>query len=147
MREINDAFRLLAASLDSESGAAAVVVAPRHAGSGLSRADIDAMVAAMNRSSEWSLWPRMSRDRWLSVAVVMAYVIVATAILPGHASQEAGIGRAVGTALGYFWLPLYLIWTAESDDSTRDTRVVLRTIGWVLMAVPALMVPLIWAWG
>src|SRR6185295_11632380 len=69
MRRINDAFRLVASSLESTPPAAqepraARWAGPRRPARGMSREEIEEMVASINRANEWTLWPRMSRDRW-----------------------------------------------------------------------------------
>jgi len=138
MRDINDAYRLLVAQTGARPDPDAVAAAPAPAASGLSRKDIAGIVASINRSTAWSLWPKMSLDRWLSVAVVIGYFVVATDFfLPPARTVGAEIHRAVGKSLGYFWLPLFFIWRAEAESTPPEGRALFRAIGWLLMLAPA----------
>lgn len=89
----------------------------------------------------------MSRDRWLSVGVVIGYFFVATAFfLPPASTVGAEIHRAVGKALGYFWLPLFFIWQAEAENTPPEGRTLFRAIGWLLMLAPAVLGAIWWMW-
>lgn len=146
MRAISDAYHILAAALETSAPIEELPITPRQTVSGLARQDIDEIIASVNRARAWSLRPRMSLSRWLSVWALIGYFLLATAILPGEAAAYRGIASAVGRASRYFWLPLFLIWSAEAEGKPREWLLVFRTIGWILMAAPALVGAVLWAW-
>jgi hypothetical protein len=145
MREINGAYRLVAFTLASDAqssddtSVACVTPATKSPSpdAGMSPDRIGRIVAAIKCTNSWSLWPRMSRSRWTSVGVLLGYVVVAAAILPSEGSASASVTHAAGRALGYFWLPLFLIWRADNDASSREARLVFQVMGWILMVAPA----------
>jgi DnaJ domain len=140
MREINDAYRVVAASAQTEG----LRSAPREPGSRLSRETIDRIVASINRSSAWR--PQMTPNRWMSLSAIVIYVVVANLILSKEAADNRAVAWALGDAIAYFWLPLYLIWSSEAEDKPHQLRLLLSTIGWVLVIAPALVGAVLWAW-
>ena len=102
------------------------------------------MVDSINRFNEWSLVPRMSLNRWLSLGAIAAYLMIFSLVLPADAVNFPGIDRAIGRASFYFVLPLVFIW--GSDIESNPGRIIARTIGWILTALPAL-VTLLWVFG
>ena len=147
MREVNDAYRMVEASLGTAFPTDPTPPATRRPDYSSSREGIEEVIAAINRSTSWSLWPRMSRSRWFSAATPFVYLLLAAALLPETAAGHFEVGRAVGRAFGYFLLPLFLIWSAEGEDKTRVSRIMFQSIGWVLMSVPALILLVLWLRG
>ena len=144
MRRINDAFRLAASSLESAPPAAQEPRASRWAGPrrparGMSREEIEEMVASINRANEWTLWPRMSRDRWYSLGAV-AFYFAFESILHPAAGRMAALGVAV------VWAALFLIWAADSESAQHEARTWFRRLGWGLMAMPAVTAMLAAIW-
>jgi DnaJ domain len=145
MSEINDAYRIIVATLNASGSSGAVPASLDKNVSGLSRRSIEGIITSINRLASWSLWPEMSRSRWLSLVAFFAYFVVASVLVPGELAANREVAKAVGQALGYFSLPLFLIWTADTQES-RVSQFVFRTIGWVFMVAPALLGAVIWAW-
>lgn len=147
MRRINDAFRLVAASLEQtpqHTPPAGEAPRPRwagtrHAASRMSREEIEEMVASINRANEWTLWPRMSRDRWYSLGAVAFYFVFATVLPPA-------VGRLAALGFAFVWAALFLIWTADSERAQHEARTWFRRLGWGLMAVPAVTAMLAAIW-
>ena len=146
LRDINVAYRLVEASLVSP-------LPPDGEPSERQQSDprrftshdyVDEIVGSLNRFNEWSLLPRMSFNRWLSLGAIAIYSIIFSLLLPAYAVNFPGIGSAVGRASLYFVLPLVFIW--GSDIESNPGRIIARTIGWALMALPG-FVALVWAWG
>ena len=57
------------------------------------------------------------------------------------------VGRLAGLAFGFVWIPLFIIWNAESERMPAEARPWLRRLGWGLMALPlvfALLAALSW---
>jgi hypothetical protein len=144
MREINDAYRVVAASLNTIAQADGLRSASPEPGSRLSRETIDRIVTSINRSSAWR--PQMTPNRWMSLSAIMIYVVVANLILSKDAAENRAVARALGRAIAYFWLPLYLIWSSEAEDKPHQLQLLLGTIGWVLMIAPALVGAVLWVW-
>jgi hypothetical protein len=96
----------------------------------MSREEIEEMVASINRSNTWTLWPRMSRDRWYSLGAMAGY-LASTALLPRHVGRVAALGVLFAS------IPLCMIWMAESELVAAEARLWLRRVGWTFMAVPA----------
>jgi hypothetical protein len=146
MRRINDAFRLVASSLEPLAppapGGDAAGASPRWAGgsrtaSRMTREEIEELVASINRSNDWTLWPSVSRDRWYSLAAVAGYFML-TALLPRPAARVAALG------LLFAWIPLCIVWMADSELVSFEARQWFRRVGWALMALPLLMGVLMW---
>jgi DnaJ-like protein len=141
MREINDAYHRVSENLrlaDAVPAGPPAPVASANVVSGLSRQNIEQVISAINQGRAWTL-PRMSKSRWLSLAVLLGYTVLPQVILPTRVVARPEISRAVGMALGYFWLPLFLIWIAEADRTPVPAERVFKTIGWILMAAPAVV--------
>ena len=49
------------------------------------------------------------------------------------------MGKALGRAMAYFFLPLVAIWKAHSETTPLEVRTMLRATGWILMAAPAVV--------
>jgi hypothetical protein len=145
MRRINDAFRLVASSLEAAprpAPAAGANATPRWAGAGrtasrMTREEIEEMVASINRSNDWTLWPRISRERWYGLGAMGGYLAL-TALLPRHAARVAALGVL------FAWIPLCIVWMADSDLVPFEARRWLRRLGWGFLALPLLMAVLTW---
>ena len=146
MRRINDAFRLVASSLEHVARpappAAGAPSPPRGAGAGrtaarMTREEIEELVASINRTNDWTMWPRISSDRWYSLAAVAGYFTLTT-LLPRSAARVAALG------LLFAWVPLCILWMADSELLSFETRRWFRRVGWGLMALPLLMGALAW---
>jgi hypothetical protein len=86
----------------------------------------------------------MSVHRWLSVAAVMVYLLAAVVLFPLKPTQERGISRAIGAMFGYLLLPLYLIWTGDKESLGSFESLLCRVFGWLLMALPAILMLVLW---
>jgi hypothetical protein len=142
MRRINDAFRLVAASLEQAPEPTPPATeswrAPRWAGASrtaarMSREEIEELVASINRSNQWTFWPRMSRDRWYSLGAVAFYLVFATVLPPA-------VDRLATLAFAFVWAALFLIWGADSERAQHEARTWFRRLGWGFMALP-------WRWS
>ncbi len=146
LRNINIAYELVVTSLESAETSQAVPPANlTDRPFSLSHDQVDAIVDSINRATRISLLPEMSLHRWLSVAALVGYLVAATIILPA----EFGLGKreivkAVGLGSRYFWLPMYLIWTGDKDTRSDLESCFYRSIGWLLMALPAVVIMLLW---
>ena len=109
---------------------------------------VDAVVESINRLNSWSVVPEMSVHRWLSLGAVFVYLVVVIVVLPS-ASRHGGpaVSKAASRGLGYFWLPLYLIWAGDREDFDEIQSLCFRVSGWVLMAAPAVIGGAIWIIG
>lgn len=143
MREINNAYQVLSADFHGLSEDETASLEPPHADFFLSRGDVDNIVASINDANTWTLWPKLSLHRGLSLCVVLGYVTVAATLVLPPANVDAMIHRVFGRALVYFWLPIYLIWFAEAENTSRHGRALFLMIGWVLMLAPA-VVGVVW---
>ncbi len=142
LRNINIAYELVAASLESaepyQAGPPANIADQPFS---LSRDQVDEIVDSINRATRFSLLPEMSLHRWLSIGALVAYLVAATIALPAEFEQGGReIVKAVGLGARYFWLPLYLIWTGDKDSRSELESCFYRTIGWLLMALPAVVI-------
>jgi hypothetical protein len=143
LRDINVAYRLLEGTLESPEALEPTPIEwpPRERRAFSSRAYVDEIVDAINRFNEWTLVPDMSLNRWLSLGALALYFIVFTWLI-GSAMQYREIGRAAGAAFAYFWLPMFLIWLSDSQPSDAVDNVaaiLFRTLGWMFMALPAVL--------
>jgi hypothetical protein len=145
MSEINDAYRIVAATFNASASTGSVPASLDEDVSGPSRKSIDGIIASINRLASCSLWPEMSSSRWLSLLALIAYSLVASVMVPGELAAHREIAKAVAQAFAYFSLPLFLIWTADGQED-RVSRFAFRTIGWVFMVAPAFVGAVIWAW-
>jgi hypothetical protein len=144
MREINEAYRVVVTTLKASARTEEVPTTPGEWVPGLSRATIDGVIASINGLNSWSLRPRMSRSRWLSLSALLAYFVVPFVFL-GESAANREVARAISRALGYFLLPFFLIWMADAQES-RLSQVVFMAIGWLLMVAPAVAGVIVWAW-
>jgi putative acetyltransferase len=109
----------------------------RWSGSGrLAPEDIDGIVADMNQSSGAALIPEMTPERWLSLIAVGAYLVAAEWSASG---EGQAVAKALGRAMAYFFLPLVAIWKAQAETTPLEVRTLLRVVGWILMAAPAVV--------
>lgn len=138
MVEINEAFRTLAGSLATHRDKAEDVRRPQSPAGTLSQQDIEDIIASINRSNTWTFLPEMNVSRWLSIAALAGYVSAVSSSW-SQAIAEPAVNRALGRALAYFWLPLFVIWYADSQNTPREARIPIRMAGWILMAGPAII--------
>jgi hypothetical protein len=103
----------------------------------MSREEIEEMVASINQANQWTFWPHVSRQRSYSLGAVAGYFLLA-AMLPRHAARVAALGVL------FAWIPLCVIWMAESAYASFETQTWLRRLGWAFMALPLVMVLLAW---
>jgi hypothetical protein len=144
MRAINDAYRTVAATLKDGVRTDEVRTTIDDGVPGLSRETIDGVVASIEGLNSWSLRPQMSWSRWLSLSALVAYFVIPFIFL-GESAANREVARAISRALGYFLLPLFLIWMADAQES-RVSQVVFRAIGWLFMIAPAVVGAIVWAW-
>lgn len=110
LRDINVAYQTVARSLEStEPSRDSSVGLTADRPFSWSPERVEAVAESINRLNRLSLVPEMSLDRWLSIAAVALYVLVASVLLPAHFGQgKRELVRALALASAYFWLPLYL---------------------------------------
>ena len=94
------------------------------------------MVADMNQSAGAALIPEMTPERWLSLIAVGAFLVAAEWSASG---EGQAVGKALGRAMAYFFLPLVAIWKAHAETTPLEVRTMLRAAGWILMAAPAVV--------
>lgn len=141
LRDINIAYEIVAASLQTAEPPPVVRTEPSVAQPfSLSREQIDAIVDSINRGRRVDLLPEMSIHRWLSIAAIFVYMIGAIILFQVDPLVQSGIFRAVGAMSGYLWLPLYLIWTGDNDSRSSFECSLYRIMGWLLMALPAVLI-------
>ena len=105
-------------------------------GFSLSPEQIDGIVDSINRNNRM-FPPESALERRVSLAVVFGYFVAAVIL-----QSTGGPGLLIFSRLIlYFVLPLYLIWVHE--DPYAPSSIILRVLGWLLMAAPA-MVLLVW---
>ena len=91
----------------------------------------------MNQSSgAAALIPEMTPERWLSLIAVGAYLVAAEWSASG---EGQAVAKALGRAMAYFFLPLVAIWKAQAETTPLEVRTLLRVVGWILMAAPAVV--------
>jgi hypothetical protein len=144
MREVNRAYQIVAANLKTSVRTDEVPTTLGDGIAGLSREAVDGVVASINGLNSWSLRPRMSFSRWLSLCAILAYLVIPFISL-GESAANREIARAISRALGYFLLPLFLIWMADAQES-RVSQIVFKTLGWLFMVAPAVAGAIVWAW-
>lgn len=138
MVEINEAFRLLAGTLTVDVARSSTVQTARSRAGTLSQQDIEEIIASINQSNAWTFLPEMNVSRWLSIVALAAYISAVSASW-SQALAEPAVNRAMGRALAYFWLPLFVIWYADAQSAPREAQIPLRIAGWALMAGPAIV--------
>jgi hypothetical protein len=147
MRNINHAYQVLEGAISSSSIASETPSGEGSIGTDSERSPNQGDTAESSTSDLLDSFsvrlPRMSWGRGLSLGTVAAYLVLATTVLPGDPSTRGYIGRYVGRALGYFWLPLYLIWGGQTISRVREARILFQIIGWILLAAPG-VVGLVW---
>lgn len=149
LRDINIAYEIVAASLSSVGTHRALTPAEdTNRPYALSREQVDAIVDSINRAGRVSLLPQMSVHRWLSVVAVVLYVVVSGVALPSDSLHERReIAKAFSMALGFFSLPLYLIWSGDNDSRSDLEGRLYRVIGWLLMSLPSVVAIVLWIVG
>jgi hypothetical protein len=99
---------------------------------------VDAIVDSINQMNKISLAPEMTVQRWLSLGMVVVYLVMAATMLPTDVGQGSrDLARAVSLALMYFCLPLSLIWASDREDVGTPLSLLSRIAGWLFMAAPA----------
>jgi hypothetical protein len=138
MVEINEAFRTLAGSLAGHRDRPEEVHRPPSRAGTLSQQDIEEIIASINRSNAWRFLPEMNVNRWMSIVAFAGYVSAVSGSWSA-AIAEPAVNRAMGRALAYFCLPLFVIWYADAQRTPRKAQMALRGVGWTLMAGPAIL--------
>lgn len=147
LRDINIAYEVVAASVDSTEGSQVPQVGSADGAFSWSPERVQDVAESINRLNRLTLFPTMSLHRWLSVVALATYVLGAYAIFGENVPHERAVGRAVGAMLGYCCLPLFLIWSADHETAGSLERRLLRIIGWLLMSVPAVIATVLWIAG
>jgi hypothetical protein len=120
LRDINIAYQLVAASMRlaeaPQSPARRVPTGPPFS---WSRDRVDAIVDSMNRMNRLS--PEMSVQRWVSIAVVVVYVVAGLIVIPTYTALAPGV---VFVTLGYLsltpsWLMPPMIMEPPSGSSVE----------------------------
>jgi len=146
LRNINLAYDVVAKSIGSTVASELAQPTPDEMNSPFSWSHdrVDAIVDSINRLNRVSLIPEMSVHRWLSLGAIAIYILASIPFFAHAGPDKRELTKALGKALGYFWLPLYLIWTGDREDLADLTSRLCRFAGWLLMAAPAIVGMALW---